>query len=798
MGTLQKLAHDSSMSMKTSTASNYGPKSDEFPAGLRVLVVDDDPTCLKILEKMLSKCLYQVKTCCRATAALSMLRERKGGFDLVISDVYMPDMDGFKLLEQVGLEMDLPVIMMSADGGTRTVMKGIKHGACDYLIKPVRLEELKNIWQHVIRKKRNESKEFEHSGNVEDNERHKKGFDDVEYASSVNEGTDGNWRLPKKRKEAKEEDDDGEQDNEDPSASKKPRVVWSVELHQQFVSAVNQLGIDKAVPKRILELMSVQGLTRENVASHLQKYRLYLKRLSGVAQQQSGMNSSLGGTTETGVGSMGLLGRLDLQRLGQISPQALGTLPAELIGRVNASNGLGMQGVDQALLVQAAFQGGNCNPVNRVRYGQPLINSHANILQGLPSGLELKQFTQPQQHIPPFGNVGSSVDDTSSGFPMLQQQLSTTAGIGSAQQINGINNNGALNPQNNAMMVQLIQQQQQQVHQQQQQMHASATQQKQPGGQLHGIQLQNGQVLNLPSASLGGAQVLPNDIRGRVNPLSSIGNSSTGICNSIAGASTSGQLNDITPSPYGLIVPESNASVGIGQVSTVDYKNQNVPIPQESQYAIPNSVCVSTPLTSIGTEGEMSILGIKRLGGMNDIVNSPTLSVPSVSFGNSSSLGQNLNRSGRPGWQVQHPSMNHNLNQTTSPVSSPRHIQPSFGTQGLSAPSIQDQGQVKNFGFFGKGLRLPGRVVSNAPCPRIVNNAQSQSDLFVTDSGMRLKYEGASDFVANSKNENGLPSEHFSPDDLMNFLFKQQQEGLGLAEGEFSLDGYQLDNIHVN
>ncbi len=38
----------------------------------------------------------------------------------------------------------------------------------------------------------------------------------------------------------------------------------------QFVDAVNQLGVDKAVPKRILDLMNVAGLTRENVASHLQ------------------------------------------------------------------------------------------------------------------------------------------------------------------------------------------------------------------------------------------------------------------------------------------------------------------------------------------------------------------------------------------------------------------------------------------------------------------------------------------------------------------------------------------------
>ena len=48
------------------------------------------------------------------------------------------------------------------------------------------------------------------------------------------------------------------------------KVDWTPELHKRFVEAVEKLGLEKAVPSRILELMGVHCLTRHNVASHLQ------------------------------------------------------------------------------------------------------------------------------------------------------------------------------------------------------------------------------------------------------------------------------------------------------------------------------------------------------------------------------------------------------------------------------------------------------------------------------------------------------------------------------------------------
>ncbi|KAK6790755.1 hypothetical protein RDI58_009836 [Solanum bulbocastanum] len=490
--------------------------TDHFPVGLRVLVVDDDVVCLRIIEQMLRRCNYSVTTCTQAMVALNLLREKRETFDIVLSDVHMPDMDGFKLLELVGLEMDLPVIMMSGDGRTNLVMRGVQHGACDYLIKPIRDEELKNIWQHVVRKRYNSSKEPECSGSLDNNDRYKRGSDDAECASSVIEGADGVLKPQKKKREAKEEDDT-EMENDDPSTTKKPRVVWSVELHQQFVSAVNQLGIDKAVPKRILELMNVPGLTRENVASHLQenqKFRLYLKRLSGVVQQQGGLPSTFCGPIEQN-SELGSLGRFDIQALaasGQIPPETLTALHAELLGR--STSNLVLPAVEQQNLLQASLQQAKCIPVDQVMaYGQPLLKCP-------PSISNSKHLSQ----------AILSAEDVHSGFGS-QQAKNICLGPSS--------NPIGLASLNSNMLMAMMQQQQWQKQQQMELQHRQSG----PPEVNHSINVQ-------PSCL-----VLPSQLPGNFQ-----------VGDSPASNSRTGSLSKSSVIDYGVLSPQSNNSSGVVQV----------------------------------------------------------------------------------------------------------------------------------------------------------------------------------------------------------------------------------------
>ncbi|MCD9645417.1 hypothetical protein HAX54_034299 [Datura stramonium] len=340
--------------------------SGNFPT-FRLLVVDDDLLCLKILEQMLKECQYEVTTCNRAEVALSLLRENKNNFHLVISDVHMPDMDGFKLLEHIALEMDLPVIMMSADDNRSVVMKGVIHGAHDYLIKPVSIKALKNIWQHVVRQNKDEwkGKILDQSGNTDD------GKGPQEHPED-----EARFKSSKKRKEEQNE----KEEREDTGTLKKPRTLWSAELHKNFVQAFNQLGDDKAVPKKILELMNVPWLKREHVASHLQKHRLLLRKHQSELDNAFMVHS--GATIGTPSNSFGLQ---TLAPTGQLPTQSLAaTFQAATWGRPATKSPIPVPLADQRNHFSFEI------PMLRYQGQQQLNNSNkqVNLLYGIPTTLE--------------------------------------------------------------------------------------------------------------------------------------------------------------------------------------------------------------------------------------------------------------------------------------------------------------------------------------------------------------------------------------------------------------------------
>ncbi|XP_072977384.1 two-component response regulator ORR23-like [Typha angustifolia] len=415
-----------------------GGSRDQFPIGMRILAVDDDPTCLKLLEALLLRCQYHVTTTNQAITALKLLRENKDKFDLVISDVHMPDMDGFKLLELVGLEMDLPVIMLSANGETKAVMKGITHGACDYLLKPVRIEELRNIWQHVVRRRKFDSRDRSYLDTDEDYEKPQSINSERGQGQNASGSSDRSMKPNRKRKDQNEEEEydyeENAQENEDPSTQKKPRVVWSVELHRKFVAAVNQLGIDKAVPKRILDLMNVEKLTRENVASHLQKYRLYLRRLSAVANQQASMLAAFGGRDPSylQIGALDGFGNLHSPATSGHLPALTSFQPSGVLSRPN-SVGLGLQGLSPSRIVQVGnIRNSNNNPINNFSDFQSMNlpgSQHGNFLQGMSTSLELNQL---QRH--------KRMQEANSGLPVGFSNNGLVSGSRDSSFVNVTNN----------------------------------------------------------------------------------------------------------------------------------------------------------------------------------------------------------------------------------------------------------------------------------------------------------------------------------------------------------------------
>jgi len=106
----------------------------------RVLVVDDEPQITRVLRTVLTSQGYQVRTAGEGESALSSFNEWRP--ELVITDLYMPHMDGIELCRRIRAISNVPIIVLSVKGEERAKVEALDSGADDYVTKPFGTDEL--------------------------------------------------------------------------------------------------------------------------------------------------------------------------------------------------------------------------------------------------------------------------------------------------------------------------------------------------------------------------------------------------------------------------------------------------------------------------------------------------------------------------------------------------------------------------------------------------------------------------------------------------------------------------------
>ena len=114
-----------------------------------ILVVDDEENAREGLSKILTKEGYAVETAANGKEAIDTLKSK--GFDLVITDMRMPLMDGFEVLREIKkMDENVGVIMITAYGEVESYLEAMNLGAFEYINKPVRVNELKRVITKVL------------------------------------------------------------------------------------------------------------------------------------------------------------------------------------------------------------------------------------------------------------------------------------------------------------------------------------------------------------------------------------------------------------------------------------------------------------------------------------------------------------------------------------------------------------------------------------------------------------------------------------------------------------------------
>jgi len=146
----------------------------------KILVVEDDKELNKTVCSFLNRSGYEATGCLNAHEAYDVLYETM--FDLIVSDIMMPDVDGFEFVSTVReLNKDIPILFMTARDDIASKQRGFRIGVDDYMVKPIDLEEMfLRIGALLRRAKIAASKKLEIGKFVMDADEHTAYYDDEE------------------------------------------------------------------------------------------------------------------------------------------------------------------------------------------------------------------------------------------------------------------------------------------------------------------------------------------------------------------------------------------------------------------------------------------------------------------------------------------------------------------------------------------------------------------------------------------------------------------------------------------
>ncbi|KZV48531.1 hypothetical protein F511_16792 [Dorcoceras hygrometricum] len=266
---------------------------------VHVLLFGNDMVSLLDTRKLLEFNSYEVTAVSVAAVASSLLAKEKGKYDVVMVDVSPSDVQGFQLAHDA-INLGYTVILMSDNPNPTLVKCAIEDGAFMFIQKPATMEVLKYLWQHVLRENTRKSKESarfrEMVSTIESSNFILNSGQNMIHPSTIEANVNlhefGSRNVV--HRNGLEGFMFGPEDENLEYRGKKPKICteWTQELHEKFVEVVKELGDGRCFPRDILEAMNVPGLTRMQVASHLQKCRQGLKAAHEEGQQNGSSVSS--------------------------------------------------------------------------------------------------------------------------------------------------------------------------------------------------------------------------------------------------------------------------------------------------------------------------------------------------------------------------------------------------------------------------------------------------------------------------------------------------------------------------